>query len=409
MFAWVLYATVTFLLLSRGILTKYLDVDADGVRSKTEATSEQRLLNQEVVSLTAFKEEEELEPEREQTEYMEQKSCEKNVDTEDLSGAGQDIDRAQQILSKTPSLQVKNEIQIWSFSLWVFAPAIPRSFNQYYHRSQQQPQQQNRTYSNNSKDIRRQAPRHPQKYGPIDMKDGDLLLTASSSVLRKDMDESEYDLVLSEEASEFDRDLVSSVVAVATKVEKEERRRRSQDGRDGGHQHPIQDDGKMGSRSVLLQTEDQPSFGQMQRHRPPTRMGSMSQSMPDLHAVKRAMGPNPVETTLARWSRVTLDPERLGSIFQYYLRQRASTLKKDRQTDGYHNDDAQNPITSDDSQDDTNSNNEDQNDEVDPGVTFVIRSSTLPMVRVGLYGADQKRFWTSSGSIHLSPLPESDK
>lgn len=104
--------------------------------------------------------------------------------------------------------------------------------------------------------------------------------------------------------------------------------------------------------------------------------------------------------------------ERLGSIYQYYLRQRASTLKKERYTNGYGDHDDQDPITSDDSQDDASSgndigNNGDDDDEADPGVAFVIRSSTLPTVRVGLYSADQKRLWTSSGSIHLSPLPES--
>lgn len=122
------------------------------------------------------------------------------------------------------------------------------------------------------------------------------------------MDESEYDLVMSEEASGLDRHLESSVVVIATKMEEEEGQRRSQDRRDGGSQGPIQDDRKSGSRSVLLQTEDQLSCGQLQRHRTPARTGYMSQSMPDLHAVKKAMGSSPVESTLARWSRMTLDP-----------------------------------------------------------------------------------------------------
>jgi hypothetical protein len=84
-------------------------------------------------------------------------------------------------------------------------------------------------------------------------------------------------------------------------------------------------------------------------------------------------------------------------------------LKKEKYTDGYDDDD-QDSTASDEPQDDTNSHIDDHNDgddeEADPGVTFVIRSSTLPTVRVGLYGADQKRFWTSSGSVHLSPLSE---
>lgn len=101
--------------------------------------------------------------------------------------------------------------------------------------------------------------------------------------------------------------------------------------------------------------------------------------------------------------------ERLGGIFQHYLRQRASTLKKEKHTSEYDDDD-QDLAASGDPQDDTNSHTNDHNDgddeKADLGVTFVIHSSTLPTVRVGLYSADQKRFWASSGSVHLSPLPE---
>lgn len=465
-FVWVLYAMVTFLLLSRGILTRYLDVDVNGAGSGMGTSSEQQLLVEEIIVPTVNKEGE-MELIEEQAERTEQESCVKNVDTEDLSEIGQDMDRAQQqIVTKAPSLrilrrsascrqtvdrssykgsnsdaivkryrrgptttptksahktwttsisllqQVKHEIQFWSFSLWLLAPTIPRSIDQHHHRPQQQPQQHS-INSNDGKEIRRQAPRHPQQYGPVDLKHESLLLTASSSVHREDMDESEYDLVLSEEASGFDHHLASSVVVVATKTEEEEEGQRSfQDRQDGGNQCPIQDDGKSGTRSVLLQTEDHPSFGQLQRYRTPARTGYMSQSMPDLHAIKKTMGPSPVESILARWSRMTLDSERLGSIYQYYLRRRASTLKKERHNNGYDDLDDQDPTTSDDLEEDASSgndigNNGDDDDEADPGVTFVIRSSTLPTVRVGLYSADQKRLWTSSGSIHLSPSPES--
>ncbi|KAG0053735.1 hypothetical protein BGZ89_002834 [Linnemannia elongata] len=465
-FVWVLYAVATFLLLSRGILTSYLDVDVDGAGSGVATSNEQQPLIKEV-TVSSINKEEEMEQKKKQAERTEQESCVKKVDTEDLSDIGQDKNRAQQqIVTEAPSLrllcrsascrqavdrssykggnsdaimikryrrgptttptktahktwttsmsllqQVKHEIQFWSFSLWVLAPTIPRSFDHHQHRPQQQPQQHS-TSSNDGKDIRSQAPRHPQQYGPIE-KHESLLLTASSSVPCDNMDESEYDMVLSDEASELDRHLASTDVVVATKTEEEEGRRRSQDRQDGGNPGPIQDDGISGSQSVILQTENQPSFGQLQRHSPPTRSGYMSQSMPDLHVVKSTMGPSPVESTLARWSRMTLDSERLGSIFQYYLRQRASTLKKERRTDGYGDHDDQDPTTSDDLHDDASSNNDisnnddDDDDGADPGVTFVIRSSTLPTVRVGLYSADQKRFWTSSGPTHLSPLPES--
>jgi hypothetical protein len=134
------------------------------------------------------------------------------------------------------------------------------------------------------------------------------LLTTASSVPRENTEESEYDLVLSEEASGFNSDMVGSVVVVASKAEGKDGRRSSQDGRDGGNQSPIQDDGKTGSRSVLLQYEAYPSsFEQTPYHSSP-RTGYMSQSMPDLHAIKRTFEPSPVESILARWSRMTREP-----------------------------------------------------------------------------------------------------
>ncbi|KAF9175568.1 hypothetical protein BGX20_003895 [Mortierella sp. AD010] len=41
--------------------------------------------------------------------------------------------------------------------------------------------------------------------------------------------------------------------------------------------------------------------------------------------------------------------------------------------------------------------------------TFVVRSSRLPTVRVGLYGATQKRLWTSTGSIDLANVNPIDE
>ncbi|KAG9069081.1 hypothetical protein KI688_009974 [Linnemannia hyalina] len=425
--------------------------------SEVGTSSEQQLLIEEVNVSTVHKERE-MQLKKEQAERTEQESCVTSVDTEELSEIGQDMGGAQQhIVANALSLrmlrrsapcrqtedrpsykggnsdaimikrhrrgptttptktahktwttsisllqQVKHEIQFWSFSLWVLAPTIPGSFDQHHHRPQLQPQQHN-TNSNDGKEIRSQVPCHSQQYGPVEMKHGGLLSTASSSVPCENTDESEYDLILSEETPGLDRHLASSAVVIATKKEDEGKQRRSQDRRNGGNQGPIRE---------LLQSEDQRSFGQLQLHRPSTRTGYMSQSMPDLHAVERTMGPSPVASTLARWSQMALDSERLGSIYQYYLRQRASTLKNERQTNGYGDHDNQGSTTSDDSQDDASNsddigNNDDDDDEVDPGMTFVFRSSTLPTVRVGLYSADQKRFWTSSGSIHLSPLSES--
>jgi hypothetical protein len=104
-FVWVLYGMATFLLLSRGIVTKYLDADVhvDGTGSGTDAESEQQ--SQQLSNKEVIKEEDETESEREHTG---QESCEKEVHAEDLSEIGQDIERAQQIVTTTPSLVSHN-------------------------------------------------------------------------------------------------------------------------------------------------------------------------------------------------------------------------------------------------------------------------------------------------------------
>lgn len=104
-FVWVLYGMATFLLLSRGIVTKYLDtnVHVDGAGSGTEVESEQqhqRLLNEEVLDLAVNKEDKT----EQKQEHTGQESCEQEVLTEDPSEIGQDMERAQQIVTKAPSL-----------------------------------------------------------------------------------------------------------------------------------------------------------------------------------------------------------------------------------------------------------------------------------------------------------------
>lgn len=94
----------TFLLLSRGILTRYLDVDVDGAGSGVATSSEQQPLIKEV-TVSSINKEEEMEQKKKQAERTEQESCVKKVDTEDLSDIGQDKDRAQQqIVTEAPSL-----------------------------------------------------------------------------------------------------------------------------------------------------------------------------------------------------------------------------------------------------------------------------------------------------------------
>ncbi|KAF9940790.1 hypothetical protein BGZ67_006807 [Mortierella alpina] len=85
------------------------------------------------------------------------------------------------------------------------------------------------------------------------------------------------------------------------------------------------------------------------------------------------------QSTLSKLARIHLDSERLGGIFQYYRRRQAAANSKD------------------------SGRSVDQEQEQDTGIAFVVRSSTLPTVRVGLYGAAQKRLWSSVGTMNEVP------
>ncbi|KAF9402035.1 hypothetical protein BGX21_011459 [Mortierella sp. AD011] len=87
------------------------------------------------------------------------------------------------------------------------------------------------------------------------------------------------------------------------------------------------------------------------------------------------------ESSIMRLAKVALDPERLGSIIQFYKQKHVteSMARSDSMRQGQ--------------------------DEF----TFVVRSSRLPTVRVGLYGATQKRLWTSTGSIDLANVNPIDE
>ncbi|KAF9186137.1 hypothetical protein BGZ50_002630 [Haplosporangium sp. Z 11] len=82
----------------------------------------------------------------------------------------------------------------------------------------------------------------------------------------------------------------------------------------------------------------------------------------------------PSGSTLSRLTKVTLDPERLGGLLQYYRRKHAAAT-----TIAQHHIEAGRPQKED--------------------ITLVVHSNTLRTVRVGLYGASQKRLWTSSGAL----------
>ncbi|KAG0304564.1 hypothetical protein BGZ98_005335 [Dissophora globulifera] len=102
-----------------------------------------------------------------------------------------------------------------------------------------------------------------------------------------------------------------------------------------------------------------------------------SESMFALKARYRAS-----DSTLLKLAKMALDPERLQSIIQYYRRRHTAAAMG-------HNDTA-----------DVNQNQE-QETSTEGELAFVVRSSRLPTVRVGLYGTAQKRLWTSTGSVDL--------
>ncbi|KAG0260901.1 hypothetical protein BG011_001555 [Mortierella polycephala] len=86
----------------------------------------------------------------------------------------------------------------------------------------------------------------------------------------------------------------------------------------------------------------------------------------------------PSGSTLSRLTEATLDPERLGGFLQYYQRKHAAATTR--------------------AQNHTEAGRLQKED-----ITLVVHSSTLRTVRVGLYGASQKRLWTSFGALNVIP------
>ncbi|KAF9306345.1 hypothetical protein BGZ74_006389 [Mortierella antarctica] len=85
-------------------------------------------------------------------------------------------------------------------------------------------------------------------------------------------------------------------------------------------------------------------------------------------------------TSRSRRSFFSLESDTLQSIFLFYRRRQAATLRDSSET--------------------LNDNTPVEPEE--ERITFVVPSNMLPTVRVGLYGT-QKRMWTSTGSIVLEP------
>ncbi|KAG0216288.1 hypothetical protein BGX28_004654 [Mortierella sp. GBA30] len=93
-------------------------------------------------------------------------------------------------------------------------------------------------------------------------------------------------------------------------------------------------------------------------------------------AITKAPQTQTPRSTLSKLTGMQFDPERLGGIFQYYRRRHAATTNNDDGNDVH----GQDGETS--------------------SMAIVVRSSALPTVRVGLYGAAQKRLWSSTGTMN---------
>ncbi|KAF9430453.1 hypothetical protein BGZ94_006801 [Podila epigama] len=89
----------------------------------------------------------------------------------------------------------------------------------------------------------------------------------------------------------------------------------------------------------------------------------------------------------AQRSFFTLESDTLQSLFKFYRRKHAASTRKTQSSE----------------EDDSGS------EEMEKSISFVVCSNTLPMVRVGIYGAAQCRMWTSTGSIVLEPAQDAEE
>ncbi|KAF8928029.1 hypothetical protein BGZ58_009938 [Dissophora ornata] len=96
------------------------------------------------------------------------------------------------------------------------------------------------------------------------------------------------------------------------------------------------------------------------------------------------------DAAISRLARTALDPERLGSIIQFYRRRHvaAAASAETHMVDPNQERKLERAAAEDKEE-----------------LAFVVRSSRLPTARVGLlYGTAQKRLWTSTGSIDLEHI-----
>ncbi|KAF9436249.1 hypothetical protein BGZ76_004477 [Entomortierella beljakovae] len=104
-----------------------------------------------------------------------------------------------------------------------------------------------------------------------------------------------------------------------------------------------------------------------------------SSTKPELSLIRandRLLSPSASGLALWKLARMALDLERLDSIIHFYKHKHIAATE-------------------------TPESSKYASQEKDE-LAFVVRSSRLPTVRVGLYGATQKRLWTSTGSIDMA-------
>ncbi|GJJ75708.1 hypothetical protein EMPS_08066 [Entomortierella parvispora] len=159
---------------------------------------------------------------------------------------------------------------------------------------------------------------------------------------------------------------------------------------------PLMNDANNDRYDIIPTTSTVSHHGSYERREQDTKMNSEQATrkkpmarLPTLGPWNRFVAPDstssPAGSTLVKLAKLTMDSERLTNIFNYYRRQNASYSYS---ISGLGSQGA----------------GKGQSDQI-PNLAFVVRSNTLPTVRVGIYGASERRLWTASGSTLVTATP----
>ncbi|KAI1318430.1 hypothetical protein EDD11_006514 [Mortierella claussenii] len=169
------------------------------------------------------------------------------------------------------------------------------------------------------------------------------------------------------------------------------------------HDHATQND-EYGHGEESDESKGSSGYGNINRFTDKRRILQRGSSVPSWSPTRElVLKRSPASgSAMSRLARMALDPERLGSILQFYRRKHTATISY---PDSKRSQVSTELIAQQTYQLQGQGTRSSQDDE---DLAFVIRSSHLSTVRVGLYGTAQKRLWTSTGSFELGHMDESD-